>query len=71
MARYMDRNIQGITIPLELIRDIQKAPDKIRKCIQIAAELINHFKAMGLAGVMVSTLGWENRFPKVLDEAGL
>ncbi|MFC1533887.1 methylenetetrahydrofolate reductase [Thermodesulfobacteriota bacterium] len=71
MARYIDRNIKGISIPSEMIRGIQKAPDKQKKCIQIVAELINQIKDMGMAGVIVSTLGWEDMLPKVLDEAGL
>ncbi len=71
MARYIDRNIKGVSIPSEMIRSIQKAPDKQKRCIQIAAELINQIKDMNMAGVMISTLGWEDRLPKVLDMAGL
>jgi 5,10-methylenetetrahydrofolate reductase len=67
MARYIDRNIKNISIPSEIIREIQKAPDKQKQCIQIAAELINEIKEMGMAGVMISTAGWEDRVPKILD----
>lgn len=69
MARYIDRNIKNISIPSEMIREIQKAPDKQKKCIQISAELIKEIKAMGMAGVMISTAGWEDRVPRILDEA--
>ena len=71
MARYIDRNMKNIPIPSEMIRDIQKAPDKLRKCIDIAAELINSLKDMGMAGVMISTVGWEDKLPQVLDAARL
>jgi len=71
MARYIDRNMKNISIPSEMIRDIQKAPDKLRKCIDIAAELINSLKDMGMAGVMISTVGWEDKLPQVLDAAQL
>jgi 5,10-methylenetetrahydrofolate reductase len=71
MARYIDRNIKSISIPGDMIRDIQKAADKRRKCIQIAAELINRLKDTGMAGVMISTVGWEDRLPQLLDEAKL
>ena len=67
MARYIDRNIKGISIPPEMIRDIQKAPDKFKQCIQIAVELIQQMKEMGMAGVMISTVGWEDRLPQILD----
>ncbi|MBW1797043.1 MAG: methylenetetrahydrofolate reductase, partial [Deltaproteobacteria bacterium] len=33
MARYIDRNIKSISIPKEMIRGIQKAPDKLKQCI--------------------------------------
>ena len=71
MARYIDRNIKNISIPKEMIRNIQKAPDKLKQCIRISAELINHFKEMGMAGVMISTVGWEDKLPQVLDAARL
>lgn len=71
MARYIDRNIKNISIPSEMIREIQKAPDKQKKCIDIAAELISQIREMKMAGVMISTAGWEDKVPKILDEAGL
>jgi len=71
MARYIDRNIKGISIPSELIRSIQKAPDKPRECIRIAGETIAHLKKMGMAGVLISTMGWEERLPQILNEAKL
>ncbi len=71
MARYIDRNIRSISIPSELIRGIQKAPDKQRECIRIAGELVSQFKEMGLAGVLISTMGWEDRLPMVLNQAKL
>ena len=71
MARYIDRNIKSISIPKEMIRDIQKAPDKLKQCIKLAAEIIGSLKDMGMAGVMISTVGWEDKLPQVLDAAKL
>ena len=71
MARYIDRNIKNISIPSEMIRDIQKAPDKSKQCIQIAAELINRLKEMGMAGVMIATAGWEDKLSLLLDAVRL
>jgi len=71
MARYIDRNIKGISIPPEIIRDIQKAPDKIKECIRVAAQIISRIKDMGMAGVLISTVGWEDKLPLILDEAKL
>jgi 5,10-methylenetetrahydrofolate reductase len=69
MARYIDRNIKGISIPPEMIRDIQKAPDKAQECVRIAGTLVGRIKEMGMAGVLISTAGWEDRLPQILDEA--
>ena len=71
MARYIDRNIKNISIPSEMIRAIQKAPDKQKQCIGIAAELIDQLREMDMAGAMISTAGWEDKVPRILDEAGL
>ena len=68
MARYIDRNIKNISIPSEMIRQIQKAPDKQDQCIKTAAELVNEIKEMGMAGVMISTAGWEDKVPRILDQ---
>lgn len=69
MARYIDRNIKGISIPPEIIRTIQKSPDKVRECIRIAGETISRMKEMGMAGVLITTVGWEDKIPQILDEA--
>jgi hypothetical protein len=71
MARYIDRNMKNISIPPEMIRGIQKAPDKQKQCINIAAELIGQLKEIDMAGAMISTAGWEDKVPRILDEAGL
>ncbi len=69
MARYIDRNVRGISIPQNTIRSIQKAPDKVQECTRIAAETLKQIKAMGMAGVLISTVGWESKLPLILDKA--
>jgi methylenetetrahydrofolate reductase (NADPH) len=69
MARYIDRNIKGISIPAEMIRDIQKAPDKVRECVTTAAGIITRIREIGMTGVLISTVGWEDKLPQILDEA--
>ncbi|MFH1083493.1 MAG: methylenetetrahydrofolate reductase [Pseudomonadota bacterium] len=71
MARYIDRNVKGVSIPPEMIRGIQKAPDKPKECVRIAGETIAYLKEMGMAGVLISTVGWEDRLPQILNEAKL
>jgi methylenetetrahydrofolate reductase (NADPH) len=67
MARYIDRNIKHISIPQEIIRQVQKAPDKLKECIKIAGELIQQLKEMRTGGVMMATAGWEDKLPLILD----
>lgn len=67
MARYMARNVEHVYIPDSLIARIQKAPDKVRECIMIAAEMIALLKSEGFSGVMVSTIGWEDKLPDILE----
>jgi len=71
MARYIDRNIPHISIPSDMIQSIQKASDKLKRCVEIAGELIAGLKAMEVGGVMISTIGWEDKLPLVLDQARL
>jgi methylenetetrahydrofolate reductase (NADPH) len=71
MARYIDRNIKGISIPPEIIRDIQKAPDKMQECVRVASDIVARLKQMGMAGVLISTAGWEDKLPLILDQARL
>ncbi len=67
MARYIARNMEDVHIPDELIQRIRKAPDKVRECIRIAAELVTALKREGYAGVLLATLGWEHKLPEILD----
>ena len=71
MARYIDRNVKGVSVPSEMIRGIQKAPDKNKECVRITGDLVSRIKEMEMTGVLISTIGWENYLPHVLDEAKL
>jgi methylenetetrahydrofolate reductase (NADPH) len=67
MARYIDRNIPNISVPAETIQSIQKAGDKALECVKIAAGLVSRIEEMGFAGVSISTVGWEDKLPWILD----
>ena len=67
MARYMVRNVEHISIPESLIDRIQRGPDKVRECTRIAAETIQKLKSEGFGGVSISTIGWEDRLPDILE----
>jgi methylenetetrahydrofolate reductase (NADPH) len=66
MARYISRNVGNTFIPDALIQRIEDAPDKIRECIRIAAERVDLIKQEGFNGVLLSTIGWEDKLPEIL-----
>ena len=70
MARYMDKNMDHISIPKDMIQRIQKAGDKTRECVLIAKELIATLKKENFCGVCISTMGWEDKLPEILGTIG-
>lgn len=68
MARYMARNVDHVHIPDETIARIQKAPDKVRECVSIAAETLRALKENGFGGAVLSTIGWEDKIPNILEQ---
>ncbi len=68
MARYIAQNMAHIHIPDAVIDRLRQAPDKVRECIRIAAEMVATLKREGFNGVLLSTIGWEHRLPEVLEK---
>lgn len=66
MARYMARNMKNVYIPDELVKQIQKAPDKVRECIRIARDSASAIKNNGFSGVLISTIGWEDKLYDII-----
>ena len=82
MARYMNENIPGISVPDSMIDRLQAAAEEGKaKGIQglpmeagmdMAADLIREIKARNLChGVHIMAIGAERNVPKILDRAGL
>ncbi|MFC1805044.1 methylenetetrahydrofolate reductase [Candidatus Omnitrophota bacterium] len=72
MAKYMNANVAGVTVPQNLIDEIATVAkeDRAKKSIEIAARLIKAFKPM-CQGVHIMPIGWDKLVPLVLDAAGL
>ena len=70
MVRYIERNVSHIFIPESLIEGLQKAPDKEKECIRIAAEMALLLKQEGFGGILVATIGWEHKLADILERAG-
>jgi hypothetical protein len=70
MAKFMNDNVAGITVPDEFIKKMQETKDKSATSIEIAAGLIKELKPM-CDGIHIMSIGWDKKVPLVLDAAGL
>ena len=84
MARYMNANVAGVSVPDPLIKEMAEAGQKdkaakaegktadhkVRTSIEIAARLIRGLKPL-CRGVHIMPLGWGQHVPAVLEAAGL
>ena len=70
MAKFMNENVAGITVPDNLIKEMQETKDKQAKSIEIAARLAKELKPM-CQGIHIMPIGWDKLVPKVLDACGL
>ncbi len=70
MARYMNKSVAGVHVPDALIEEMDKAEDRTKKGIEIAARLIREMKGM-CQGVHIMAIGTEKLVPAIIDQAGL
>jgi 5,10-methylenetetrahydrofolate reductase len=70
MARYMNKNVAGVFVPDNLIKEMEETKDKMAKSVEIAARLIKELKPM-CQGIHIMPIGWDKVVPKVLDAVGL
>ena len=70
MARYMNSNVAGISVPQELIAEMDSSKDKVATSIEIASRLIKQLKPM-CQGIHIMSIGWDKIVPQVLEASGL
>jgi 5,10-methylenetetrahydrofolate reductase len=70
MAKYMNKNVAGVFVPDNLIKEMEETKDKSAKSIEIAARLIKELKPM-CDGIHIMPIGWDKKVPLVLEAAGL
>ena len=77
MARYMNGEVPGVTIPPALLQRMEaaeKAGNGQEEGVQIALELIEKirkFQGQGVHGLHIMAVGWEEIVPRIVTEAGL
>jgi len=70
MARYMNKNVAGVFVPDNLIKEMEETKDKVATSVGIAARLIKELKPM-CQGIHIMPIGWDKKVPLVLDAASL
>jgi methylenetetrahydrofolate reductase (NADPH) len=72
MARFMNENVAGISVPDSLIEEMAATSkeDRKKKSVEISARLIRKIRPL-CRGVHIMPLGWDELVPEIIREAGL
>jgi 5,10-methylenetetrahydrofolate reductase len=70
MARYVNKHVEGASIPDSIIDKLMRASDKREASIEIATDLIKTLRPL-CQGIQIIPLGWENLVPALFDHVGL
>ncbi len=74
MARFMNKNIAGVSVPQELIDEMAGAPKggAIAKGVEIAARMVKRIKDEKMAdGVHIMAINKEELVPEIMEKAGI
>ena len=72
MARFMNKNVAGVSVPDSLVAEMEevKREDRKKKAVEITARIIRQVKPL-CRGVHIMALGWEELVPDIIQQAGL
>jgi methylenetetrahydrofolate reductase (NADPH) len=72
MAKFMNENVAGISVPESLIQEMEKTAkeDRKKKAVEISGRIIRQIKPF-CQGVHIMPLGWDDLVPHVINEAEL
>jgi methylenetetrahydrofolate reductase (NADPH) len=70
MARFINKNMPGITVPEAFIEEIGSATDRVKAAIDLTARLVRELKGL-CQGIHFMPAGWEKRVPAILEAARL
>ena len=67
MAKFMNENVAGITVPDDIINEMAETPkeDRQKKAVEITARIIRQVKPL-CQGVHIMPLGWDELVPEVI-----
>jgi len=72
MAKFMNENVAGITVPNSLIQEMMdtKKEDQKKKAVEVSARIIREIKPF-CHGVHIMPLGWDELVPEIVEAAEL
>lgn len=70
MAKFMNKNVAGIFVPDNLIKEMEETKDKVAKSVEIASRLIKELKPM-CRGIHIMPIGWDKVVLRVIEASGL
>jgi methylenetetrahydrofolate reductase (NADPH) len=72
MAKFMNSNVAGISVPESIIREMEETAkeDRKKKAVDITVRIIQQVKPF-CQGVHIMPLGWDELVPEILKEAKL
>lgn len=70
MARFMNENVAGVSVPDSMIKEVKETKDKAAKGVEIAARIIREIKPY-CQGIHIMPLGWGHLVPEIIKQVGL
>jgi methylenetetrahydrofolate reductase (NADPH) len=69
MAKFMNENVSGVSVPQNLIDEIGAVPKVKRKekAVEVTARLINEIAPM-VQGIHIMPLGWSDIVPDIIEK---
>jgi methylenetetrahydrofolate reductase (NADPH) len=70
MAKFMNSNVAGISVPEAIIREMGETAkeDRKKKAVEISARVIRQVKPF-CQGIHIMPLGWDELIPDIINEA--
>jgi len=72
MARFMNENVAGISVPERLIEEMAETrkEDRKKKAVEISAQIVREVRPL-CQGIHIMPLGWDELVPDIIIEAEL
>ena len=72
MARFMNQNVAGVSVPDNLVAEMEEVDreDRKKKAVEITARIIREVKPL-CQGVHIMPLGWDDLVPDIIEQAAL